>query len=94
MAQVQSLKTPARQPPGNSMSRIALMAHPRVRMAAAGLAVMCVLAMAGVIIGRPGTVMGEESLSDNLRREVRTSLARSRFFDLTIPCTTARSRYE
>ncbi len=57
------------------MSRIVLMAHPRVRMAAAGLAVMCVLAMAGVLIGGPETVLGQESLSGNLRREVNENSA-------------------
>ncbi len=53
-----------------AMSRIALLAQPRVRMAAAGLAVICVLAMAGELIGVPDSVLGQESLSDSFRREV------------------------
>ncbi len=53
------------------MSRSALAGHPRVRMAAAGLAVISVLAMAGSLIGLPESVLGQESLSDGLRREVK-----------------------
>ena len=61
------------------MARIP-MADPRLRIAAAGLAVMCVIAMSVLLGHAPESRLAQETVSTNMLKEVTTTLRRCFYF--------------